>query len=161
MFRVLIAQPDDEEFDIGVACATAPPCRTWLFRQSPPLHSPPINGGGSRDPSLWGASEVPPSLRSLYTTRRGRRGTRTKARAARAQPAAIARCPPGRRIVLGIMSRLGLRLALLGPGAELFRVRHADPTHWTRPRLPRSSRRRSARRMPQSGGVSSARRTRR
>src|SRR5262249_29611700 len=37
---------------------------------------------------------------------------------------------------VGIMSRLGLRLALVGLGAELFRVRHADPTHWTRPRLP-------------------------
>jgi len=40
---------------------------------------------------------------------------------------------------VGIMSRLGLRLALVGLGAELFRVRHADPTHWTRPRLPGSA----------------------
>src|SRR5262249_21227192 len=47
---------------------------------------------------------------------------------------------------LGIMSRLGLRLALLGPSAELFRVHHAEITRRTRPRLPGSSRRRSARR---------------
>src|SRR5262249_46377851 len=45
---------------------------------------------------------------------------------------------------VGIVSRLGLRLALLGAGAELFRVQHAGPTRWASPRLPGSSRRRSA-----------------
>src|SRR5262249_42189940 len=53
---------------------------------------------------------------------------------------------------VGIMSRLGLRLALLGAGAELFRVHHADPTRWTRPRL-RSSAARSPLWLPPISGM--------